>query len=167
MKFLYQKLGLEILATVIGGVVLSLMFFVFSDFIHTTPNLSGRWYFVNETRSTSYNPFRGLKVTYTVLLTQEGAKVFGTGEKIEDELDGKSTRYSGQDRVHITVSGYLQNNFLLKDTLNIHYVEQGRARSSSTLHNLVRFSDTAMGGEFFSTIADSEGSVSWSRTEPE
>lgn len=167
MKLLSQQLGLEVLATVIGGVVLSLMFFVFSDFIHTTPNLSGRWYFVNETQSTSYNPFKGLKVTYTVLLTQEGDKVFGTAEKIKDELDGTATRYFGKERVQVKVSGYLKNNFLMKDTLNIHFVEHGRDRTSSTLHNLVRFSDRSMGGEFFSTIADSEGSVSWSRNEPE
>ena len=88
MRNFSLQLGSEVLATVVGGVFLSLMFFVFSDFIHTTPNLSGRWYFVNETESTSYKKFNGLKVTYTVLMMQEGNKLYGTGEKIKDELNG-------------------------------------------------------------------------------
>ena len=61
-KELKIEFSLDILATIIGGIALSFMFFVFSDFIHKTPNLSGRWYFVNETESTSYEKFKGLKV---------------------------------------------------------------------------------------------------------
>lgn len=158
---------LDILATIIGGVLLSIMFFIFSDFIHKTPNLSGRWYFVNETQSTSYSKFKGLKVYYTVLLMQEGNKIYGTGEKIKDELNGNINKYTGKTRVHIEVSGYLKNNFLTKDTLNIHYTEKGKSRPSSTLHNLIRFDNKLMGGKFYSTIADSEGKVSWTRKEPE
>ena len=167
MKEVFKSLGEKVLATVMGGVGLSLLFFVFSDFIYTTPNLSGRWYFVNEIESTSYPKFKNLKVYYTVLLMQEGDKIYGTGEKIKDELNGVTSKYNGKERIQIQISGYLRNNFLLKDTLNIHYIEAGTLRSSSTLHNLVRFGDEAMGGRFVSTIADSEGQVTWTRTESE
>ena len=166
-KELKIEFSLDILATIIGGVLLSFMFFIFSDFIHKTPNLSGRWYFVNETESTSYSKFKGLKVYYTVLLMQEGNNVYGTGEKIKDELNGKISSYSGSKRVHIKISGHLKNNFLTKDTLNIHYTEKGKSRPSSTLHNLIRFDNKSMGGNFYSTIADSKGKVNWTRKKPE
>jgi|TARA_B100000315_G_scaffold200855_1_gene193166 hypothetical protein len=165
-KELKIEFVLDILATITGGIVLSFLFFIFSDFIHKTPNLSGRWYFVNETESTSYKKFKGLKVYYTVLLMQEGNNVYGTGEKIKDDLNGEISNYSGSKRVHIKIAGHLKNNFLTKDTLNIHYTEKGSLRPSSTLHNLIRFDDEYMSGKFYSTIADSEGKIKWTRKEP-
>ena len=165
-KELKIEFSLDCLAGIISGLALVFMFFIFSDFIHKTPNLSGRWYFVNETESTSYEKFKGLKVYYTVLLMQEGNNIYGTGEKIEDKLNGKTSSYSGSKRIQIKISGHLKNNFLTKDTLNIHYTEEGSLRSSSTLHNLIRFDDKYMSGKFYSTIADSEGKVGWNREEP-
>ena len=160
IKNIYQ----DSVSTVIGGIVLSLIFFVFSDFIHTPPDLSGEWYFVNETKDTSYSKFKGLKVYYKVMLVQQGSVISGQGEKIQDELEGKITEYSGKSKIQIKITGNLKQNFIAKDKLTLYYSEEGQKRGSSTFHKLIRFSDEKMEGEFSSTIANSKGRTLYSRT---
>lgn len=163
MNSFYRNVLVETLAAIIAGLSLSILFFIFSDFIHTPPNISGQWYFVNETQDTTYEKFKGLKVYYKVMLVQQGNLISGHGEKIKDELDGEVTEYSGANKIPIKITGYLKQNFISKDKLNLYYSEEGVNRISSTFHNLIRFNDTKMVGSFDSTIANSSGKTNYSR----
>jgi len=162
-KSFFKKVLVGSTGTLIGGIILSVMFFIFNDFIHKTPNISGQWYFVNETIDTSYSKFKNLKVYYKVMLIQQNNLISGHGEKIQDELNGDVTEYSGKGKIQIKISGNLKHNFISKDNLTIYYSEEGATRKSSTFHNLIRFSDEKMNGDFSSTIANSSGKTLYAR----
>ena len=162
-KFFFKEVSAQTIGTIVGGIILSLMFFTFNDFIHKPPNISGQWYFVNETTDTSYSKFKTLKVYYKVMLIQQNNLISGHGEKIQDELNGNVTEYSGKGKIQIQISGNLKHNFISKDKLTIYYSEEGGIRKSSTFHNLIRFSDKKMNGGFSSTIANSSGKTSYAR----
>ncbi len=159
----FREILMSVVSTVLGGFALSFAFFIASDYIFEIPKLSGRWQFTGTTLETSLSRFEGLEVTYSVLLQQEGLKIFGTGEKIRDELDGVVTEYDGDRRTHIDITGYLHRKYLSKDELTLHYVERGRRRDSSTIQELIRFDEKKMSGNFESTIANSSGTVEWKR----
>ena len=163
-NFFFKEVTAQTIGTIVGGIILSLMFFTFNDFIHKPPNISGQWYFVNETIDTSYSKFKNLKVYYKVMLIQQNNLISGHGEKIQDELNGNVTEYSGKGKIQIQISGNLKHNFISKDKLTIYYSEEGGIRKSSTFHNLVRFSDEEMNGDFSSTIANSSGKTFYARS---
>ena len=97
------------------------------------------------------------------MLIQQNNLISGHGEKIQDELNGDVTEYSGKGKIQIKISGNLKHNFISKDNLTIYYSEEGAARKSSTFHNLIRFSDEKMNGDFSSTIANSSGKTLYAR----
>ena len=163
-KSYLKDIATETIGTLLGGIILSLIFFIFSDFVHKPPNISGQWYFVNNTIDTSYSKFKNLNVYYKVMLIQQDSKISGYGEKIQDELNGKTIEYAGKNKIPIKISGYLKHNFISKDTLMLNISEEGSIRKSSTFIDLIRFSDDEMQGEFASTIADSSGSVLFRRS---
>ena len=61
---------------------LALIFFIASDFIFKTPELTGRWEFTTYPKFAKSKTLEVLQISFTVLLFQEGLKVKGIGEKI-------------------------------------------------------------------------------------
>lgn len=156
-----------VLATVIGGVILSLAFFWWSDNMHQVPDLNGRWRFELTTSDTAYSKYEGLRVYYEALLRQEGLLVRGSGEIVfedfECEPDEPSRSYAGAERRVVEIKGYIENNFWKRDSLVLHYWEEGGQRRSSTVHRLERFDDNHMAGRFASTAAKASGCAVWDR----
>ena len=76
-----------VLATVIGGVLLSLAFFWWSDNMHQVPDLNGRWRFELTTSDTTYSKYEGMRVYYEALLRQEGLLVRGSGEIVFEDFE--------------------------------------------------------------------------------
>lgn len=162
-RYLVQVLY-DILATILGGIILSFLFFIFSDFIFTTPNLNGKWRVELHIAKTEYSKFRDLKLYYDVILFQKGDEIYGTGEKIMEIEGGEDTlKYIGKYRNRIEVQGYLDKNYLTKDKLIIHSIEEGRIRESSTFHDLIKFDENYMSGNFVTTVANSSGTTEWKR----
>ncbi len=160
------SVGTDVVATLIGGVVLSVAFTLWSDYVHTVPDINGRWRFESRVDQSDYSKHRGLRVYYEVLLYQEGLQVRGSGEKIfEDFVDPQkpSRSYTGDERRLIRIKGYIKNNFWPKDTLVLHYWEDGGRRTSSTFQKLTHFDNNHMHGNFESTIANESGEVVWDR----
>jgi hypothetical protein len=154
----------NLMGTVIGGVLMSLIYFLWSDYVVKEPNLNGRWYFTIIYEDVQLNKLRKLQVTYEVLLSQESLRVKGTGERIEEVQNGIKHQYIGEQRVPIEIEGTIDFNYFANDTLNIRYNEFGKQRRSASFHKLIRFNDTRMEGVFQSTISDSSGTVIWNRT---
>ncbi len=150
-------------STVIGGVLLALIFFLAKEFVFPFPNLSGLWNFVEHTAKTSYRPYENMKMTYHALLGQEGPVVYGSGEKVYSASDNKNEEYTGAARVRIEIRGYLTKRYFRPSILEIYYLEKGKLRESSTIHNLRIRSKKELRGAFTSTIADSTGTVVWAR----
>jgi hypothetical protein len=152
-----------VLATVIGGLLLALIFFLLSDFIFRLPALSGPWSFESETRSTTYNPYKGLKLTYLVLVWQEGHAIYGSGEKVRENVDGAIRTYTGAQRSSIEIRGYLTKRYFGKSEVVLHFHEDGEKRHSSTMQALKILDSTTMEGTYVSTVANSSGAVRWLR----
>lgn len=152
---------LEVGSTVIGGLLLAFIFFVFRDFIFKFPALSGLWRFESETQSTSYNPYRGMKLTYLVLLWQEGPAIYGSGEKVREDLNGAVRTYTGAQRSRIEIRGYLTKRYLARSEVVLHFNEHSESRQSSTMQALKFEGRGKMGGTFASTVANSSGTARW------
>lgn len=150
-------------STVIGGILLAFIFFLFSDFIFTLPALSGLWRFESETQSTSYNPYRGMKLTYLVLLWQEGHTIHGSGEKVQEDINGTVRTYTGAQRSRIEIRGHLTRRYFTKSEVVLHFNEQGEKRQSSTMQALRITGTGTMEGTYASTIANSSGATRWTR----
>ena len=153
---------IECTANLISGFVLAFIFFILSDHLFKIPNLSGHWIFEAKTLKTTYNKYQNLILTYKILIWIEGRNVYGTGEKIKEQIGDIIKEYTGQERTRIKISGYIKKAYLGRDKIIIHYDEKGELRESSTIHLLTK-KGNGLAGTFISTIADSEGLVRWSK----
>lgn len=154
----------DIIATVLGGVVLALLFFLAKEKLFPLPALAGPWVFELETIETSYNPYKGMVLRYVAFLWCEGNKVEGTVEKIYEKSSTGEREYIGANRTRGTVSGHIEKNYLGTDRVYLHVVEDGHVRESTNFHELKSFLDDRMNGTFISMVADQSGSVKWQRT---
>lgn len=160
---IYMQFVFEVSVTVVGGLVLALIILFFRDYIFKVRDLSGKWIFELTTEVTSHAPYKGMTLTYLVLLAQEGQVLYGTGEKIKDIAGGKERKYSGVNRSLISIRGHIEKGYLRKSELLIQYAERAELRDSSTQMNLVLTSSDRLEGKFDSTIANSSGRVVWTR----
>lgn len=159
----WSRLGLNVASNVAGAIIISVLFFIFSDYIFTLPNLNGPWQMTLTVDSTAYTPHENMQVKYDVLLFQQGSDVRGTGEKVMDIVGSDTTRYIGAQRVRIEIEGYLDRNYLARDELVLHYIESGKKRRTSAFQELIRFNEDYMLGGFTWTASNSKGHVEWTR----
>jgi hypothetical protein len=73
--------------------------------------------------------------------------------------------YRGVHRTRSTVDGSVEKRYLSKDVINIHMIEKGETRESTTYFRLRCDAPKKCTGEWASTAADSSGSVTWEKTE--
>jgi|ERR1051326_426102 hypothetical protein len=156
-------LSVQIVATVIGGIVLALIFFLVRDKIYRLPALSGLWTFWSTTETTSYKPYREMHLVFLVLLVQEGNRLTGTGEKIKEVTSSGIKEYVGKHRTHIQITGFIIQRFFSADECIIHIKEAGELRDSSTIHNLKVTNESSLHGTFVSTVANQTGRTCWTR----
>jgi hypothetical protein len=149
--------------TVIGGVLLAPLFFFVREFVVPLPALSGCWTFETETESTSYNPYKGMKLTYRVMVWQEGCVICGSAEKVAETAQGVTRTYTGKYRPRADVRGYLTKRYLGKSSVVLHFKEQGEIRESSAVQTLQISNNNNLEGQYASTAADSSGRVKWAR----
>lgn len=158
-----ETIAINLISAVIGGLILALLFFLMKEKIYPLPEIVGRWYFEMHTENTAYGPYRGMTLRYVAILWREGHVVRGTVEKIHEESSTGDRNYVGSDRTRGEISGYIEKNYLGKDRLFLHIVEDSTERESTCFHELTLTSRHSMDGRFASTIADQDGSVSWQR----
>ena len=153
----------NILSTVIGGLLLALIIFLLKETVFCLPKLNGNWIYETITSKSDYNPYKNMKLQYYVLLWQEGNQIKGTGEKIFEKTENQEIEYVAKDRARVEVNGFLTKKYFLKKLIIIHLNEKNERRKSSTIHNLTIKNTNEMIGNFVSTIANTQGTVSWIR----
>ena len=159
-----SSLGGQVVGAFVTTVSLSLGYMIFNDYVAPPPDLSGNWKFTVVYEETARSTFQDLRVTYQVLLVQEGLKLSGHGEKLSDRGPTQdAVDYTGNRRTNIRIRGTVARNYFSPDTLLLHYEEMGRQRVSATIHRLAQCGPEALCGCFRSTIADTSGSVWWRR----
>ncbi|MEO8884957.1 MAG: hypothetical protein ABI367_02770 [Mucilaginibacter sp.] len=159
----WKELSISIGGTVIGGLILAIIIFLYDEKINPKINVSGRWK-VNITISSSdHNPLINLSLEYELHLLQKGYEIIGSGEKIRETSNQKVLNYIGANRVRIDVVGYLERNVLKKSKLFLSTIEHGMQRESSLSYDLIFNSKNEITGIFFSTAGNSSGNASFSR----
>lgn len=151
----------DLLATVVGGIALTILFFVSKEKFFPLPALSGRFYFEQKTDTTEYGLYADMVLRYVVLIIRVGDKIEGTAEKIYERSKNGERTYVGSNRIRGEITGYVEKKYFGKDKIYLHMLEDGSKRKSSTLYMLEVTSKCAASGKFVSTIADQTGAVKW------
>ena len=155
----------DILATIIGGVILALLFFWIREKFFPLPDFSGRWYFQIETVGTSYRPYEGMIIRYMAMLWREGNRVQGTVEKIYENSSTGERDFVGENRTRGIVEGYLEKNYFSKDRMILHIIEDGHGRESTYFYELTIQKKEKMDGKFTSMVANQDGTIICQRSE--
>ena len=151
-------------STIVGGVVLAILFFFARERCFSLPRLTGRWYVEMRTVKTVYNPYKDMVLRYDAFLWREGSNIKGTIEKVYENSSKGKQAYIGQERTRGEIEGYIDKRyFFSKDQISLHIVEDGHRRQSTHFHDLVVERSGDMTGTFSSMVADSEGEVTWQR----
>ena len=153
----------EVLATVVGGVALAFLLFLAKEKIFPLPAITGRWFYQMTTHSTTYAPYEGMVLRYVAVLWREGCRIEGTVEKIYEKSATGEREFVGKNRTRGVASGYIEKNYLGKDRIFLHIVEEGHGRESTTLHQLSPRRGGLLKGTFTSMVAEQHGPVQWQR----
>ena len=160
------------LQTIIGTLLVGLVFMVFTDFVFDQVDMSGRWNLELKPEKAMSKKNQCVDITYNVLFTQEGTKLVGAGEKAKD---AKSTSPSCKDQdifereidpgkgKRIRITGYVTNNYITKDAIAISYQERDQENLRFTMVSLDVISKDKIVGWYKSNISRAEGSIILSR----
>ena len=112
-------------------------------------DVGGRWTVTNVVETTSYAPYRELQLVFRIELEQEGAWVFGRGEKWSEN----GHVLPPARRTPISLAGTLDG-----DRLTLRFVEAGKRRKTGgDFHWTITGHGRAMTGRFTAAAADARG----------
>lgn len=154
----------SVFATVVGGFILTFLFFLIREKCFPLPNVNGMWQIKNVTENSAYNPYKGMTLGYVAILWCENNKISGTTEKVyEDSVNGERN-FIGSNRCRGVVDGYIQKNYFSKDKIVLHIVEDGFGRESTYAYELTVHKKTkTLEGGFSTMVADQDGFTTWTR----
>jgi hypothetical protein len=154
----------DVLSTVVGGTVLTFLFFLGREKLFPLPPMVGRWYFEIQTTSTDYAPYQGMVLRYVAMIWPAEYRIEGTAEKIYEDSSTGIRPFVGEHRTRAVVEGVIQKQYFSSDKVFLHVVEEGHGRESTNFFRLVVHADgTMMIGTFSSTVANQEGRSVWQR----
>lgn len=153
-------------STIIGGILLTLIFFLLKEKLFSLPTVAGVWECEITVQQTERNPYRSMKVWYRITLLQSGSAISGMGEKDREVAIGGARSYEGQHRRTTDVSGAITKRFFGSDEVVIFWREDGEKRESASFFRL-RVSGCKRSGDlwgtFYTTAAKSSGAAAWKR----
>lgn len=161
----FHSLISDVIATILGGVVLALLFFWLHERIFPLPKVTGRWYFEMRTTSTSYEPYRDMTLRYVAMLWRVGKRIEGSAEKIYENSSTGKREYIGENRTRSRVEGYIEKNYFDNDRVFLHVIEDGQERESTHFFELRADSSNVMSGTFSSMVASQDGNSTWQRNQ--
>lgn len=155
-----SELLYNILATIIGGLVLTLILFLLNEQIFPKMNITGGWVTKIKILNTKYKPFENLSIEYIIHLLQKGNEIIGSGEKVKDiNPDGTETVFELEKRVRIEIKGYYQKKYFSPSKIYLNICEEGRKRESRYTYVLTLKRKNKVSGTFISTAANAQGVV--------
>ena len=97
------------------------------------------------------------------MIWREGNNIKGSAEKIYENSSTGKREFVGKNRTRAILEGYIEKNYLGKDRVFLHSVENGHGRESTSLYDLIITSDSNMTGAFNSMVANQDGTVTCKR----
>jgi hypothetical protein len=159
----FDSFWADIIATLVGGTVLTLLFFFAREKLFPLPEITGRWYLEMVTINTAYTPYQDMILRYVVIIWREGSTIKGSAEKIYEKSSTGEREFIGDKRTRAIIEGYIEKNYLGKDRIYLHSVENGHGRESTNFYDLLVKSETEMIGAFNSMVANQDGEVACQR----
>lgn len=154
-------------ATVLGGIALSVTFFLLKEHLFALPSVTGVWECHMVVSDSAYNPFKGMELWYRIVLLQDGTRVIGRGEKHKDHAANQPPRrYDGIHRIGTEIQGRIDKSLTKPDVIRVHWAEDGESRISSTICELNVSGSKSKGnlvGAFYSTAGECYGHTTWTR----
>lgn len=149
----------DIIATLAGGVALTFLFFFAREKLFPVPEITGRWYLEMVTVNTAYNPYKDMVLRYVLMIWREGNIIKGSAEKIYENSSAGEQEFIGNNRTRAIIEGYIEKNYLGKDRMYLHSIENGHGRESTNFYDLLIKSELEMIGAFNSMVANQDGTV--------
>lgn len=148
-----------------GSLVAALLaaFILFSvrELLIKAKNYSGVFFVASTVEESTYRPYKGMRIFYTLVLCSDGHNVYGTSEKTGDIDKKRSYEYRGADKTRGIVTGRVERNYLRSTVMSLHIVEDGANRQTSSLMTIkirrYRWWRKVEVGTFYSTAANSKG----------
>ncbi|WP_161492854.1 hypothetical protein [Pseudomonas putida] len=141
-------------------VVAFVLFFIRELFIRAS-DYSGVFYVMSTVEDSTYKPYKGMKLFHTLVLCSDGYVVSGTSEKTGDIDAVRAYEYPGATKIRGEVSGRIERNYFWNTVMNLHIVEQGAERVSSSFMSIkvrrIKCKGSTDSGKFYSTAAQSKG----------
>lgn len=144
-------------STILGGITLTILFFAFKEKIFPPPNISGFWILTTTTDKSDYAPYKGLVIKYESILWREGLLVKGTIEKKYERSKKGEIAHQGNNRRRGYVEGYIEKNYLKKDSLVLHVTLNDFGRESTYFFKFDFKSKNLAQGMFHSMVASQSG----------
>ncbi|MBI3520158.1 MAG: hypothetical protein HY062_12500 [Bacteroidetes bacterium] len=155
-----NEILINIIGTILGGLILTLVLFLLNEYIFPKHNLTGEWKTIIKIKSTTYKPFNNLRIEYSIHLLQKNNEILGSGEKIKDiKVDGKETIFLRENRVLINIDGYFDRKFFSNSIIYMNINEEGRKRKTRATYFLALTNKNTLIGTFISTSGDSSGEI--------
>lgn len=152
------ELLINVLGTIIGGLLLATILFFFNEHVFPIHNMTGEWNVNTLTIETLYNPYKNMNLYYKFHLLQKGQEIIGSGEKIKEKLsEGKTQEYEREKRVLSNVNGHYERNIFGKSKVYLNIIEDGQLRQTRTTYILIVNDKKSLSGTFTSTTSDSSG----------
>ena len=165
LKSLYSKeLRINVLGTVLGGAILTFLLFFLGEVVFPAPNLTGEWRVAATTKQTTYRSFMNVTGYSEVELLQKGCEIIGSGDiTSEKNPNGDTLTFQPEKRVKIDVTGYLEHHYLAPCKVYINIVQYGQLAKSTNTFILTLIDDNHLTGNFFTTVANGKGIVTFER----
>ncbi len=144
--------------TVVAGLLLTFVLFLFNDVILPRKLLTGEWEIKVVIQESSSLELKNLKIFYKMHLVQNGYDLKGSGEKIKEiNPNGDTLIYQRKDRVVFELEGYYDRRFIGRDNVFLVFREYGHLRESRSFYVLKIRGTDLLDGTFSSTAADATG----------
>jgi len=155
----FDNFWVDIITTLVSGVALTFLFFLAREKLFPVPDITGKWYLEMVTVNTAYNPYQDMVLRYVLMIWREGNIIKGSAEKIYENSTNGEREFVGNNRTRASIEGYIEKNYLSKDKIYIHSIENGHGRESTNIYDLLLKPDGEMIGAFNSMVASQVGTV--------
>lgn len=146
-----------------AAIIVAMLLFAIRELFIRAKNYSGIFYTMSTVKDTSYNPYIGMQLFHTLVLYSDGYVISGTSEKTGDIDKVRPCEYEGSGKIRGEVTGRVERNYLWSTVMNLHIVEQGKNRESTSFMTIkvsrFKFRRSRNSGSFYSTAAKTKGSV--------
>lgn len=151
----------SMLANAVGGVLATAIVGSAAYWRTRVPDISGVWMMTVRVDKSEFNPYKGMKITYIVMLSQRAGNVSGSAEKVYEisTKNPKGYHYQKSSRMQSRVSGGVLGNVFQRKTFQLLFDEAGEHRSYISTVTLRRKHAGLLVGTYDSTAANSSGAV--------